>query len=342
MKAGSVAGGMTGRRALWWVALAVVAAALVAAAVVPGPASAHVNHVSVDAQVTADGSVLVETVFAAETAWLAVHADDDGDPGEVLGTRQVESGFRTDVRVGLEDGVAANRTAWVVLHQSDGDGAFDPGSDEPLESFGSVVAERFELGGGDRPAAVTAREFRPQEPQNGTVVVRRVAMPADGRLAIHADAVGPGEVVASRALSAGVHENVTVDVPESFTAGDDTVTAWAVVHLAESDEPLGRDTALRVGTEVVGTTFGVRGGPTPEDGAQTAATSGTATPRTATDDGSVVVTATPTATPGETTTVPTATDAATATRGSGSGPGVGGALAAVLATAILGLGRRES
>jgi hypothetical protein len=329
---------MTRRRAAAWVATALVVAALVAVAFVTGPANAHANHVTVDAQVTADGSVLVETVFATETAWLAVHADDGGDPGRVLGVRQVESGFRTDVRVGLEDGAASNRTAWVVLHGSDGDGEFDPAEDEPLASFGSVVAERFELGVGDREAAVTAERFRPQNATASSVVVRRVAMPADGRLAIQRDAVGPGEIVASRALSAGVHENVTVDVPESFLASEETVTAWAVVHLADGDAALGRDTAFRVGTEVVGTTFGVRGGPTPADGTGSAGASGTATAETPTDDDGVV-TATPT--PGAPPTGTTAADAATATRGSGPGPGVGGALAAALVIALLALERRR-
>lgn len=328
---------MIRRRATAWVALGLVVAALVA-----GPASGHANHVTVDAQVTAGGSVLVETVFAAEEGWLAVHADDEGDPGAVLGARQVESGFRTDVRVEMDDGAASNRTAWVVLHGSDGDGSFDPEEDEPLESFGSAVVERFELAVGDRPAVVTAREFRPQEARDGTVVVRRVAMPSDGHLAVHADAVGPGDVVGSRALAAGTHENVTVPVNDSFLAGEETVTAWAVLHADDGDGTLdAEDAPLRVENEFVGTRFGVRGGPTGATGTPTAATNGArGTAETPTDEERSVVTATPTPTASA---VPTSTTGEpTATRGSGPGPGVAGALGALVAFAVAALTRRRA
>lgn len=47
--------------------------------------------------------LLVSRVLAPEDAWIVVHLDDDGMPGERIGLERVEKGESTDVRVELDD-----------------------------------------------------------------------------------------------------------------------------------------------------------------------------------------------------------------------------------------------
>lgn len=320
-------------RSIVTVAVLAVVLALAGATLFAGPAGAHTNHVAADAQVVADGTVVVESVFAADDAWLAIRADDGGEPGAVLGARQVDgdAGFRTDVGVALADGWAdgAPSTAWAVLHTTDGDGEFDPADDEPIESFGSLAGERFALEPGDRPGVVTAEQFSPQAARDGTVTVRRVSLPADGHLAIHADDDGPGSVVGNRSLSAGTHRNVSVAVAPSALAGEDATALWAVVHTDDRDGALDDgDEPLRVGDGVVGTRFAATGGP---EATATDEAAGDASP---TDSDASVETTAASPSPGTTDTG----NASTAGASDGAGPGVGplGVLVAVLiAVAVL-------
>jgi hypothetical protein len=60
-------------------------------AVAPGvvPVAAHLNHVSVDDQVSDDGTLLVETAYLSEgSSWyVVVHADNGSGPGQAIGHR---------------------------------------------------------------------------------------------------------------------------------------------------------------------------------------------------------------------------------------------------------------
>lgn len=78
-----------------------VAATAVALALVAVPVTAHTNHVSVDAQVSADGTVIVEGALVATDGFLVVHAGDDESISDVLGHTAIssDSGFVTDIRV---------------------------------------------------------------------------------------------------------------------------------------------------------------------------------------------------------------------------------------------------
>jgi hypothetical protein len=94
-----------------------------------------------------------------------------------------------------------------------------------------------------------------QRVDGGTVRVDRVAAAEDGRVEIRAvDGGRPGDVVGSTAVSAGVNENVTVDVDESFVAEQpEYFGVYVVLATAEGDvvdvggEPVHSRLSLRTG-----------------------------------------------------------------------------------------------
>ena len=310
------------------VAVLAVAATL---AVAVGPVVAHIDHVEADDQVSADGTLRLEWEFVGSDGWVAVRADDGGDPGRGLGHRRAnpEQPFRTDTTVGIDEAAWADwngsRDVWVVLHREDGGAGFDPAED-PLRTGldGEPAGSRITVARADAPASVTAQGFRPETSTDGTVTVRRVELPEDGFVAVHpvdADVAATaadedvGEPVGAVQLDAGVHENVTVELEGTYLATADTEELFAAVLYTGSEGFEAESTApVTVEDALVRTAFGVefRGdvveGPTP----------------------------TPTEPDEDVVTTPDATDTPSPTPTSGDGAGHGVA-AAVVALALGGL-----
>ena len=284
------------------------------------PVAAHVNDIEADDQRSVDGTLLLEWEFVGTDGWVAVRGDDGGDPGGVLGHRRVtpETAFRTDTTVEIDESAWASvedsREVWVVLH-SEGEGeGFDP-EEDPLQTgfSGEPAGTRVTVERAAAPTSVAAQGFGAETSTDGTVTVRRVELAEAGHVAVHrvdgdiaanvaanvADE-DVGEAVGSVQLSAGVHENVTVDLEESFREEASGETLLAAVVYA-GDGAFGDDatTAVTAGDSLVSTVFGVelRGsnstGPTP-------------TPTL--EEADVVNTPEPTAT-------------TTSTEGNGAGPG---------------------
>jgi hypothetical protein len=320
------------------VAVALAVGLVLATAV--APVAAHVNHVEGDDQRSADGTLRLEWEFVSTDGWVAVRADDGGEPGAVLGHRRVtpETAFRTDTTVEIDENAWASvedsREVWVVLH-SEGEGeGFDP-EEDPLQTgfSGEPAGTRVTVERAAAPTSVAAQGFGAETSTDGTVTVRRVELAEAGHVAVHrvdgdiaanvADE-DVGEAVGSVKLSAGVHENVTVDLEESFREEASGETLLAAVVYA-GDGAFGDDgtTAVTAGGSLVSTVFGVelRGsnstGPTP-----------TPTP----EEADVVNTPEPTVTPTTTT---------GSTDGNGAGPGAAAAaLALVVGAALVALRRR--
>lgn len=223
-------------------------------AAVPLPVAAHVNHVSTDAQASHDGTLVAETAFIATDGYLAVHRDDGGEVGEAVGHVPLSAdGLQTDVSVPIDPSVWANWSTgevWLVLHDSDGDGQFEPGSDDPvLETFGQPAGERVTVTRGDR-ALVTAETFAPQRlnASHTAVRIRNATLPTDGAVVVRA--AESGQVLGRTNLSAGSHTNVSVALDESFLRANEQFAAEAV--LVRDGDP------VTAGDEPIATTFGVR------------------------------------------------------------------------------------
>ena len=280
------------------------------------PVAAHVYDVEADDQRSADGTLRLEWEFVSTDGWVAVRADDGGEPGAVLGHRRVtpETAFRMDTTVEIDENAWASvedsREVWVVLH-SEGEGkGLDP-EEDPLQTgfSGEPAGTRVTVERAAAPTSVAAQGFGAETSTDGTVTVRRVELAEAGHVAVHRVAgdiaanvadEDVGEVVGSVQLSAGVHENITVDLEESFReeASGETLLA-AVVYVGDGAFEDDATTAVTAGDSLVSTVFGVelRGsnstGPTP-----------TPTP----EEADVVSTPEPTAT-------------TTSTGGNGAGPG---------------------
>lgn len=312
-------------------ALAVALGVALVVASVPAPVVGHVNHVSADAQLSPDGTVVVESAYVASDGYLTVQRDDDGDPGEVIGYRPLDggAGFRTEVEVTVDERAWREwdgpTTVHLVLRTDDGDGEFDPEDDGIIQGFGQPAEDVVTLGKGDR-AAVSTRGFSPARIENRTVTVRYAALPTDGHLVV--ENASDGGPMGSVALDAAVHRNVSVAL-EGLGDGEESVPVRAVLYHDDGDGTFsGDEEPVTVGDEPVATSFAVE----PSPGANGTAT---ATP-------ALVTTATPfpndTATPTDTSTAtPTDTSTPSPTE-SGGQPGFGvvaGVVAALLTTAAL-------
>jgi len=319
----------------------VVCGALAGATAVASAASAsagmHGNHLSVDPQVTSDGTVVVETAFTLRPGFVVLRADDGGEPGEPVGHTAVRGGeFLRDVPVAVNESTWSewdgNRTLWAVLHRDDGDGEFDLADDRAMTDRNPAARARLSVrrGEGEGADRVLAADAQFQ-PIGGTgVTVRRVDLSADGYVAVESL---DGEVVGTQRLPAGTHSNVTVVLDESFVADQsDRFRVRAVAYHDDGDglfDP--SDRRVTAGGQSVGTSFTLEKGEE-EDGSIINTPAGTPIP-SETPTGTATVTATATATaPAE-----TPTDSATTTESSESGPGFGvvAALVALLAVAFV-------
>jgi len=308
-------------------------------------AATHGDHVSVDAQTTSDGTVVVETVSAIGPSFVVLAPDDGGRPGDPVGNATVPAAsFRRNVAVALDDGAwdgwTGNRTFWAVLYRDDGDGRFDPESDASIATRNPAAEAEFALGrverGSDR---VLARVFTSQRLREGRLTARRVDLSQPGYLV--ATSIDGDRVVGTRALDAGVHRNVTVALNESFVAQQRR--EFRVRLLAYRDDGDGRfgesDRPVTVGGEHVATSMIVQNVGTNADGTVTTTRPLVVTPTPG--SGTATVTDSPTAVPTVTPTTertdtrsPAETTTADETSASGPGFGVVGAVFALAGTVL--------
>ena len=180
----------------------------------PTPAPAPINPaIDVGDQALADeGKLTIARVTVPEPAWLVIHAQHEGQVGEVLGYTAVASGINDDVTVTI-DPLQATLRLVAMLHQDAGEvGTFEfPGADDPWLVAGETVAAGFDV---DIQVALPAVTVLDQELlDDGLVRVASVYAPEPGWLLIHADeegAVGPplGHVF----VRAGQSEDVLVSI----------------------------------------------------------------------------------------------------------------------------------
>lgn len=78
--------------------------------------------------------------------WIAVHADDGGQPGEVLGVAPLSAGRNTNVEVELDRPLDSPQRLYAMLHKEDpanGEYTF-PDGDPPVREGGEAVVEPFD------------------------------------------------------------------------------------------------------------------------------------------------------------------------------------------------------
>lgn len=248
----------------WRTALVLVALVLLAM-----PVAAHGNYVSVDSQVSADGTIQIELAVLVTDGFVVLHTDQDGQPGEVVGHAGIDGYIGSDIAVEIDQefwtGQSGNITLWAVMHRDTGDGSFDSDDDPPLRKSESdeLVADRFVV----RKAPVgsvnvIAERDDAQETDRNQVTLRAARLADDGYVVIRADDGGePGEVVGHRALPAGEHLDVTVPIDEDFyETRPERFQLWAVVLDSDGDDRFDptEDRPITAGDEWVMTRFSVK------------------------------------------------------------------------------------
>ena len=217
-----------------------------------GMAEEVTPSLSVSDQDATDGTVVVDSVTAAQAGWMVIHADDNGSPGPVIGHSAVEEGETSDVSVDI-DLDAATETLYAMLHVDAGTmGTYEfPGDDTPVQVDGSIVVMPFTV---TLPMAevTPSLSVSDQDATDGTVVVDSVTAAQAGWMVIHADDNGsPGPVIGHSAVEEGQTSDVSVDI--DLDAASETL--YAMLHVDAGTmgtyEFPGDDTPVQVDGSIV-------------------------------------------------------------------------------------------
>jgi len=105
--------------------------------------------VEVADQEIVDDTVTVDLVTSDGPGWIVIHADNDGDPGDVIGFSPVQSGDNSNVTVQIT-ATMATEVLHAMLHVDAGVvGEYEfPGADVPAVVNGEVVNVMFDVTGG--------------------------------------------------------------------------------------------------------------------------------------------------------------------------------------------------
>lgn len=100
------------------------------------------NNVVVNDQ-PAGNKVVVANVSLSNDAWVAIHEDNNGKPGKILGARLFRAGSRNG-EIELLRNTTGGSTYYAMFHSEDGDNKFDLIYDTPLQgSDGNPVMIKF-------------------------------------------------------------------------------------------------------------------------------------------------------------------------------------------------------
>ena len=89
--------------------------------------------------------VRVESVMLEKSAWVAIHEDRDGHPGNILGAQLYPAGTTALSTIELLRPTAKG-IYYAMLHADDGDRQFDYEKDAPMTGGGSPIMVRFIAG----------------------------------------------------------------------------------------------------------------------------------------------------------------------------------------------------
>lgn len=196
-------------------------------------------------QPVVNGEIVVERVISNGPGWVAIHYDDNGQPGLIIGSAALEDGLNERLAVDLIE-EAITPIMYARLHtDSEPGGEFDfPRSDPPVRYENRLPeANEFRVDVGsylliaDQPLG-----------EDATVTASLVASVTGGWLAIYADEEGErGELLGATWVAEGLNREVVVALDSEPEPGP----LHAVLHQdqgeAETFEfPGGPDTPVRV------------------------------------------------------------------------------------------------
>jgi hypothetical protein len=198
--------------------LVIVLVMLMAGAVWASPS------LSVADQAVKDDTVVIASATSDGPGWIAIHIDNNGSPGPVVGHAAVKDGLNTNVVVGIDPYRATPRLQ-AMLHVDKGQvGVYEfPGADVPVVSGGMMVSPAFTVSGLDPRVLVSAQSLA-----GGSVTIAELISAGPGWLVIHIDAAGkPGPVIGYAPVAAGLTRNLVVKIDVAKA----TPTLYAMLHV---------------------------------------------------------------------------------------------------------------
>lgn len=153
-----------------------------------------------------DGRLIVNQVVAPADGWLALHADERGEPGMVLGYGDVAMGQNEAVAITV-DPVQATETIHALLYlNEDGDTTADA---DTFATLTAVASESFDITIEVLLPAVVVSDQAVS--YDGVVRVESVVASEPGWLVLYADKAGEfGDALAMAPLVEGLNEQVSL------------------------------------------------------------------------------------------------------------------------------------
>lgn len=162
-----------------------------------------------DMEAMAEPTLVARSVLSEGPGWLVVHADGGGSPGPVIGYTAVSDGLNTNVSVSL-DPAGVTPVLWPMLHVDTGEaGVYEfgtvEGADGPVRVNDAVLTFPIQ--------AAPSLTMQDQTLDMDTLVIDAALLDAPGWIAVHSSQDGgPGPVIASYPLPAGLSQNIRIPV----------------------------------------------------------------------------------------------------------------------------------
>jgi predicted lipoprotein with Yx(FWY)xxD motif len=213
--------------------------------------------VTVNDQTTDGTSVVVAKVISKGPGWIAIHNQQNGQTGVVIGYSPVKDGENDNVTVKIDAG-KVTPTLYAMLHIDAGVvGTYEfPGPDVPYMTNGQMVSPSFNISraaGTSQTPMVTVHD---QDASSGKVIVDDVVSNGPGWVDIHISNPdgSMGQEIGYTAVHDGDNRNVTITID----AKKATATMQAMLHIDAGTPGLfdtGADKTVMLNGQMVGSTF---------------------------------------------------------------------------------------
>jgi predicted lipoprotein with Yx(FWY)xxD motif len=220
-----------------------------------GPGSLQV----VASDQTYDGTnVVIAKIMSKGPGWMAIHAQQDGHIGDVIGYAHVNDGVNDNVTVKI-DPKKATPVLYAMLHVDAGKvGTYEfPGPDVPAMQNGAMVSPPFKATVGQPSTVTPSITLRDQNVAGGKVVIDKVVSSGPGWVAIHVKNQDgtPGEEIGFAPVKDGLNTGVVVTIDASKV----TPELFAMLHINAGDpnayEYPGPDVPVMASGQMVAPTF---------------------------------------------------------------------------------------
>jgi hypothetical protein len=106
-------------------------------------ATAQANRVTMNDQYPGN-VVYISSVQLDQPGYIAIHADNNGQPGKVIGSAHFDKGLNAGGKITLTQPMVDGQTYYAMLHGDNGDGKFSETSDPALkDSKGDIIMHIF-------------------------------------------------------------------------------------------------------------------------------------------------------------------------------------------------------